>query len=399
MVTAFPARGQQAPQFWDVQLKGYIDEQVAPGGAVETTIAAATADLEEKRGSDLVGFQSALATRTTSPVDIVVLGDSIVEGVGVAARADRFVNRAVAALRTRLGIAASVGGYIPARYVAATMTGAGFTLANRTVTNIYGLGQRSVSLLMDQSTGLGDGTATITVTCSSFKIAARSHTSNTSLFVTVDGGTAVVWDIVGNSGEVEWSSGALTPGSHTVQIKARSNSAAYIEGLIVYNGDETSGIRLWEGGQSGTRADQFNGVDGTSDKALWADSLVRIGADLVVIEWMTNDCTVRTSAQYEASLGHIVTLVRSKVANVPILFLAPYERGDATAKIEPWANYVAKMRAVAEATPSAAFLDLGERIPKLTGADTYALLADNVHPNAKGHALMGDLLAGFLLPQ
>lgn len=50
MVTEFPERGQQAPDYWDTQLKAYIDEQAA--GAVTPQAVAATLD-EEPVASDL----------------------------------------------------------------------------------------------------------------------------------------------------------------------------------------------------------------------------------------------------------------------------------------------------------------------------------------------------------
>lgn len=139
---------------------------------------------------------------------------------------------------------------------------------------------------MDQSTGLGDGTATITRTCSSFKLLAHQHpTQATSLFVTVDGGAAVVWDVPAGAGVAQWTSAALTVAAHTVQVKARSNKACYFEGGMFFNGDETTGIRLWDGAKSGTRADQFNAE--TANGALWADSLGHMTPDLLIVEWIT----------------------------------------------------------------------------------------------------------------
>lgn len=220
----------------------------------------------------------------------------------------------------------------------------------------------------------------------------------TSLYVSVDSGSDQTWNIQAgtSAATAEWSSGAITPGSHTIQVKARSNSAAYFEGVFVMNGDETSGIRLWDAAASGTRADQFNAE--TSLGNAWAASFAHVNPALIIMEWVTNDAVSRTSAQFETSIRAVITLNRSKAANVPILLTGMYERGDTTLS-EPWANYMARLTKIAGDTPNVAFLDLSTRIPKLNGADTYSLLADGVHPNGKGHAMLGDLLGGFLLPQ
>lgn len=372
-------------------------DAASPNGTIPATIKATAAPI---RPHPLLGFFAALAQRDTTPVDILALGDSIFEGVGASTLTNRSISRMVAGLRTRLGVTGGGVGYIPARYQATDRQATdGWTTTGNTVDNTFGFGQRSRYLLLDSDTGKGDGTMTRTVTCTSFTLIARCNTTATSLFVSIDGGADVVWDIAASATGAmdEFTSGALSAGSHTVRIKARSQAGCAFLGIMVYNGDENSGIRLWDGAKSGTRADQFNAESG-ANSALWADELVELSPDLAIIEWITNDAITRTAAQYETSIRNVIALLRSKASDVPILLLAPYERGD-QALIEPWANYTAKLAKIAGDTAHVAFLDLGQAIPKPNGADTYGLLSDGIHPNDKGHALIGDLLAGFLTPR
>jgi len=350
-------------------------------------------------GRNLVGFYAALSQRSSRSVNVLVLGDSISEGYGASSREDRYVGRLLANLKSKYPVAGVTGGpgYLPAWYASPNMVALGPTMSGNAIKNgqgSRGLGLRAASLEDDLGSGLGSLSFTFTGTSFDMLAAQRVAAGTDSVRIVIDGGPYVEWEVVDGTGTAVWNSGALTPGTHTVSVTARFG-APTIEGFMLYDGDENKGVRLWEGAKSGTRADQFSSASGGNSN--WASSITVVNPDLVVIAWMTNDIASKTSEQYATSLRNVADLVRSKKANVPLLFMAMFERG--TAGLEPWANYVAAMRTVASEYANADFFDLGTHIPKLAGtggADHYGLLADGIHPTPLGHGLIGDSITSHL---
>src|SRR5213595_116595 len=113
----------------------------------------------------MLGFRAALANRASATCDILTLGDSITEGVGIVAAPDltyQWTNQVVTALRNKYLVSGVLGslGY-QAGWGSA---GVNYPVTTGTVTQLSnGIGLRSVSL--------GSGaTWALTRTCSNFKM-------------------------------------------------------------------------------------------------------------------------------------------------------------------------------------------------------------------------------------
>lgn len=74
---------------------------------------------------------------------------------------------------------------------------------------------------------------------------------------------------------------------------------------------------------------------------------------------------------------------------------SPYQRTGGTL-VEPWANYVAAMQAVAGIDAHAYFIDMADRMPYLD-PDTYALKPDGIHPGDRLSGFLGEVLAEELM--
>lgn len=370
-----------------------------PNSAASVSIRAASVAAAKASGAFVAtapafsGHRLALDSRVSNPFDILGLGDSLLQGQAVSSRFLRWPNRMLDRLRTRLPLAGVTGGYgyIPAYWTHATPANPWTFTGNTANTNTNGLGR--LAKAMGADAGAGPGSGTVTVTCSSATIAFYMGTGG-SATISIDGGAAATFTNSGASGVKTWSSGALSPGSHSFVV-TRAAQTIELLGIMVMNGDETSGIRYWDGAQSGSRADQFNAADGGKDE--WVNNIgPLVTPDLVLVEWMTNDYTARTPAQYQTTLTNVRTLVRSKTA-APILWVAPYERiatgfGGAT-----WAQYVAAMQAVAAAdTGDSAFLNVADYVPRLS-PDTNGALADGTHPSDKFANYLGELVADYIV--
>lgn len=112
---------------------------------------------------------------------------------------------------------------------------------------------------------------------------------------------------------------------------------------------------------------------------------------LVVLMCLLNDYSNGVaSATSQSNLQAIIAAYRAANGSPSPSFLicAEWTRNDAISPTEPWANYVAAAKAVADANSGVAFLDLGARMGD-PATDTEGLFyTDQVHPSDAGHALI-----------
>jgi len=343
--------------------------------------------------SPLYGFHSKLALAQTQRCEVLMVGDSIMEGQGAPNPSSRWITLAQTLIQSRYGPGPAGAGFYPASFAVNDGTTA---WADRWIysgdrgANSFGLGWRGVQLRIN---GTGNGSATITKTCTSFKLYATRQAAD-AMTITIDGGAPATWTMA-TSGAVQqsWTSPALTAGSHTVVVTASAGGPVFTGGFF-YNGDETAGVSLWDASRSGAKFSDF--ITNTD----WYGYLPLINPSLVVLGCGTNDARTSSggysSATYKANALSVVGSIRAKIATVPILLMPPYK--PLGTLIEPWANYTGALREIADATSYTALYDMSARIPDLT-SDPYSFLIDTVHPTARGHAMLARLSLAALEPR
>jgi hypothetical protein len=209
-------------------------------------------------------FHAALGARNWAPVDVLMIGDSFTEGRGATLTARSLTVRVTAALRQTLqpsGIAGGFG-YLSA-WSGSSATAGGGTItdypvalagAPDTTDGTYGVSRRNIFLSSGQS-------ATFTITGTGFDIFWVQGPALGTFTYAVDGGSTTT---VTSTGGAAPTSGhrtqvtGLSAGSHTV-VLTRLTGVNVIEGLMVYNGDEAAGIRVWNAGRGGSTASNFAG--------------------------------------------------------------------------------------------------------------------------------------------
>jgi lysophospholipase L1-like esterase len=357
------------------------------------TLGAAKADAKKnyvpQANTDLRPFYAALANVASTAVDVLVIGDSIVEGEQASAYSTRWIDRLLAQLRQNFQPANVPGGrgYVPAYYAVAAPTGQGFTYGGVLNTDyslgtLYGLGRRHVNLLT------ATGTMTLSFTGTAFDLLyTRNLTS--SFTYAVDGGTPVTV-AAGAAGHTKVSVTSLGGTTHTLVI-TQATGTPTIEGVMVYNGDESSGVRLWDGAHYGFTSSSF------SSNQSWKDSIADVGPELVIIALGVNDYgTSVASATYKTNLQSIITAVRAMTSTAPILLVADYQRGGGPFA-ELWSAYVTAMSSIADADSTIALLDLTKHMTD-GDSDTLSLLgADHIHPTDKGYQLIAGVVARYLM--
>ena len=374
-----------------------LDEQLATFVGLSTK---GLQSLETQRANALRPFHAGLADRANAACDILVLGDSITEGAQASARSKRWVNRLLDNLRTRYPVPGVTGGegYVPAYWAG---TGSGITLPDpATVTGTqvqnptFGLGKRALELTSGKSVQW-------TVTGTSVDIIFARGTSSGVMSVSIDGGAATTYATLrtptDDQGVQHISLGSA--GSHTVTVSWSSGGTVYLEGVMVYNGDEATGIRLWESGHWGWKSGDWSNAG--SNKLLYVGQRAGlINPKLVIIPLGVNDLANNIDpAVMRTNLEAVIAQINTGVTNDPsIALVGVYQRSGSYAY--PWSAYQAQYEAMEAANPQIAYFDFSKRLPTYSTNSELALVnADGVHPTDKGHAYFADALAGFLSPR
>lgn len=332
----------------------------------------------------------------TTAVDIFVgPSDSIGAGAYAGAGAKKFISVTRDKLRRALQPSGIVGGY--GYYNTAAnpiLTGEGFvgSTGGITVVDTFGLGRRGTVLAPG-------ATLSFYFVGTSAKLIYRKDPTYGNFTYTVDGiaGPGPVAG-AGAAGSAEVALGPFASGIHTIVVTAVGTTG--IEGVFGMDGDETKGIRIFEGSHAG-----YGAADFVANQA-WAASLDRIpNCKLNVIPLGSNDYyNGRTVAQAKADLLTVIGLNRARFgADVSIVLMAYYERPPGAA-IVPWSDYVAMYHEIADADDNICVFDAGPLFGTMTGPTddrgglTTAIAGDYVHPTPAGHQLLGTALADFLMP-
>jgi lysophospholipase L1-like esterase len=342
-------------------------------------------------------WRAALRGVDLKPARIVVIGDSVVEGrnatnIGVS----RWVDRLRVALRIAYpasGIGSRGGvDYLPFFRVA-PMTAAPFTVTGTLTTDFAnGLGLKSVALT-------GNTVITGSVTGTSIDVLYLRGTGTRNFTVRVDGGAPATVSTGGSGAVADTGITRIVlgaAGTHTLEFAPSSGSlTSYLEGVIVYNDNESKGVQVLESGHSG-----YSTVDFEASTRIF-DRVASLAPQHIILALGENDYLHgHTSVSYGARLGSIITKMRAAYNAVGLSLpnfsiIANFEANANGSNIEPWSNYVAAAREVARADTGGLYafsavrlIDISAKMPPILG-DTGGFYGDNFHPNDKGHQYYG----------
>ncbi len=364
-------------------------------------------------------FRAALAKRITVPCNIVVMGDSTDEGTGAgttaADRRKSWPDRLAALLRSRYPTPGetveAAANYLPSNTGSPLLVPVvkGGVWAGSTNYGANAFTARS------QSAG---NTLTFSLPAGStgFEVLSLGHGGITGYTVAIDGGAASATQGLGVGIKDGYKSAlfTVTPGvAHTVVVTS-VGSNNYIHGLAVYGGNETKGIRVFNCGKHGSRAEQYRsgGQYGwvpavPSESALnGVQSLQAFAPDLLVVGWGINDYSNSapdvSDVQLRTYLENIISAARITVPakELPVLVLGKYRPNIAQSGLGSWDEYRAALGALDAADPLTTFLDLTKLMPDAssTRASQIGLYADTLHANSFGYQMMADAVASLVGP-
>lgn len=350
--------------------------------------------------SKLTAWKTALANWGTAKAQVVVVGDSISEGSDAGIIQARWQTVLQDVLRDRLGVVEGADfPFIPTMEATSATGMPAVVEGNVTLDQNWGFGWRT-GVIRDT------GKLTFTFTGTSAAIMYARQGATGVMRVVVDGGAPVLVNTnsvttgLGGSDAVLWGTGALAAGVHTVvvtrDVSSGTDQTPFVQGLLTYNGDETSGIRIIDAAHSGYRSANMDATrTRTTAKAVMAAG----GASLVVIAMGTNDTLYATTqVEYKANINRMIAAMRTEGYAGSFLLIHWYKTSAETEAT--WAPYGQTLAEIAAADPSIAYLNMRKHMPDLPSPYTdvagLGLFAGNLHPNATGHGWIAQTLASVL---
>lgn len=353
---------------------------------------------QDQGSTVLKAFRASIAAAKAGvgACDILTIGDSISEGTGPSIIEKRWASKFRDGLRTKHGVTGGRG-YVPAAYAVPAATNL-FVLSGgaAVATGTQGLGKRVVTM-----TAAGH-TATLTVPAghTSAKLFYTGGSGRGQFTYTVDGGSATTVNTAQFGTARDYTThitGLSTGSSHTIVISWLSTGTVLLTGVMLYNGDETTGIRLWDGAHHGQTSAYF-----ATTTEPWYLTVNTIQPTLAILALGTNDWSIGTptAAQVKTNLATITAGIRAQCTVAPSIIVMPmYERMATGTPTETWTNYVAAMRDYALEDGDVAIFDLYKRIGTINGSGSNAhgiLTGDFTHPTDKGSQMIADALLDFV---
>ncbi len=355
--------------------------------------------LETQRARALRVFHAALADRRSNPCNIVVMGDSMTEGQGATAWGSRWVDRFRDQMRRQFPVTGVTGGV---GFISTTngLTGGSSSIFPVAHSGTVSTNSQSGPKKRSRAFSASGHITTWTVTGTAVDLLYWQGTGTGTVKWSVDGG-ATTNQVT--SGASSASGTALrislgTSGSHTVTVEWVSGTS-YIEGLIVYDGDETAGLRVHEAGRSGISAYQWDQVNHETATTAWARAIGQLNPHLLILALGINDWaqstanggSAGTAADYKTYVKSLIADIRANTTIDPSIMLLSYAAPNASPYTTAYSfdQYADVCEEIAAEDAEVCTLNLGLRLPTVL-ADTLSLYSDTTHPNNKGHALIAD---------
>jgi hypothetical protein len=337
-------------------------------------------------------FTDSLKTCGVTPVDIIALGDSVTEGMICARREDAWPQKLRDGVRSARFSGSVRGGlgYAPSYSVSGSVGDfwqrSGAVTVDTTL--LTGLGCRMLKVPFGASVSLGftgTGLDVLYTSC-----------ADSSFAYSVDGGADIAIDKRGGplvAGNVFQARG-LCDGAHTITVKGTALGNAYVEGAMVYRGDENSGVRMWESGHSGWQASDFNANPN------WRGSFQAVpNPKLVLIALGRNEYQKNISvATFSSELTTLVSTVRGLLSGKVCsgVIMAEHKRVPISGYPD-WADFENEMAKVAAAN-SFGYLSQSAGIgdPATAIANGWIESTTGCHPLSAGHNVYATALLANL---
>jgi parallel beta-helix repeat protein len=349
----------------------------------DSTDAVNKGQLESVAGAQVAAerLHAALANADARSVSMIYIGSSTTAGTGASVFTKRWMNVMGRLLHEDFNARGVIGG------THVFPDDSGWTTGGTTAQVGYGLGLRSKTL---SAAATMQRTATF---CTGFEVYYAQGPGQGAFTVTVDGGAPVtVTPSTAGSYRHDgtYTSGTLTRGSHDILITA--TAAFDFNGLYLFDGDRTTGVRAYNSGTGNATAATFSAA---AADTIWqrAAQLPDVAAVCIMLGANDYDTNVNP-ATYKSRLLTIINNAKAVLTTqVPdFILINTYRRYDTLSPTYAWELYGQAMAELADEEDRVYYLDLADRYPATnTSADDPEDMmgSDNTHMNDAGHAFTG----------
>lgn len=368
-----------------------------PGSASEqalssTIVGVGGESFEARKRRRLRRLWEALANNSCT---VVIPGDSWTEGTrGAAAPYLRYVDHLTAAIRRAMP--QQYGGiYIPSNssYLDRLPANVVYT-GTPTAKDASGAGFYNVEM------AVGD-TATLTIAGTGFRMHMDRRTDGASVEVRIDGVLLETYNSQsGSNSYAEYRTyTGLSNGPHTIELTVTEATGTIfsLQGFYVYNGDETTGARVYPAGRGGISAKDY-ALKSTN----WSVFSSTIPDVIIVGLGGINDYrTAVPVATFKKALEEMVAFVHARplMADASWVFLQfPEPAIGGTPAVAPWEAYRAVVAEVCESAEGI-LVDLADIFtPGRLDQGSALVNSDEVHVDDPGHVAVAQKIAEAILP-
>lgn len=337
------------------------------------------------------------AAAGTGQAKIFTVGDSMMEGEGASAEPNRFMSRFADGVRSNRAIGGSGFGMVGAFHTTYLTDSSSWRTPTTADT-----GTISNNAQGDRGVYLGSTGAYVqwTRVCTSFDVVHYQGTGDgSSIGVNVDGINVTTIDI--SSGAASYSSISHVaiggPAASHVITLTLTGGGDVVDGIVLYNGDETAGVIAWDGTHVGYDSTDFGG---TNPPGSLVNGIANLQPALVIddITGLTDYQSNATApAQAAANLAARLTFYKAQASSPTVMLLACFaydsSRTTANAGGYTWQQYLDACRLAASSFQEVYWIDLHDVYPSFTW-----LASDGAHPSDAGHQKIADALLAILAP-
>jgi len=350
----------------------------------------------------LAPFHEAVANRATTPVSIMAVGDSQTEGYGASSPAGPWVRLLADALLAKYPIAGlptqpfyhqPMNTGQPSYTPRVVVTPAGVSATDYAIDTTWGYGRFSGRFRTTVPTGV------FTFTGTGADIYFVQFAGISKMLVSVDGGAAVTVDTTsttyGIREKAAYKIRGLTSGAHTVTFKSDGTTTSlFPTGVASYDGDESKGFHVFNGGHSGWKAGDFAspGGDSLGMANRWPGGRV---PNLITLGLGHNETIATTPATFKTNMNTLIDqLMTGLDPATPIVLVGWFEK--LTTATATWPQYITVLYEIAAARSNVLVCDFSARWPKIGTTAFATAYYDSTHMSPTGHRLAAQVLADFL---
>lgn len=328
--------------------------------------------------------RNALQKSANSTIPILCIGDSVTEGgIVVSFVDDRWTTKLQRAFQSRYNNGIGGVGWLN------TVSSFGYGTSTCQWSGTGSLGGNTNNFGNRTMSWGTNAAVTLTYVGTSFKLQYALGGSNFTSNVDSSGAVTVTVG-AGSTNQGVYSSPILASGSHTAVFTPTAGQAIQVTGAIIYNGDEATGVSIFE--------DALYGQTTTSALAGWASSTGLVdplspnicpNPVLVTLMFGLNDNHNGIStATYKTNLQSIIANVKALCTNQPIFLLCGQWLAGAYAP--DGVNFGIAASQVAAADPLNCIYS--SFLSTITGTN---LGGDGIHPNEAGMLAIANQIAAI----